>query len=92
MQTRYEREAYQFLSVYRFLAYALAVMFTQFPLGSYLRVMPTIEFYILLMFALAFYSVLRVFSPLRWREKGTMTYLILVGDFLICILLVLFTK
>jgi hypothetical protein len=29
MHTRYEREAYQFLAVYRFLAYALAVMFTQ---------------------------------------------------------------
>ena len=29
MQTRYEREAYQFLAVFRFLSYALAVMFTQ---------------------------------------------------------------
>ena len=29
MFSRYDREAYQFLAVYRFLAYALAVMFTQ---------------------------------------------------------------
>ncbi|GAH49024.1 unnamed protein product, partial [marine sediment metagenome] len=29
MQTRYEKEAYQFLTVFRFLSYALAVMFTQ---------------------------------------------------------------
>ncbi len=92
MLTRYEREAYQFLAVYRFLAYALAVMFTQVPLGNYLRVMPSIEFYIILMSILAVYTVLRVFSPLRWRERSLLTYLILVGDFLICILLVLFTN
>ncbi len=92
MFTRYEKEAYQFLGVYRFLAYALAVMFTQVPLGNYLRVMPTVELYIILMATLAGYTILKVFSPLRWRERSLLTYLILVGDFLICILLVLFTN
>ncbi|GAG39623.1 unnamed protein product, partial [marine sediment metagenome] len=29
MQYRYEKEAYQFLAVYRFLGYALAVLFSQ---------------------------------------------------------------
>jgi len=92
MPSSYEKEAYQFLAVYRFLAFALAVMFTQVPLGSYLRVMPNIQLYIILMSILAVYTVLRVFSPLRWRERSLMTYLILIGDFLLCILLVLFTN
>ena len=92
MPSSYEKEAYQFLAVYRFLAFALAVMFTQVPLGSYLRVMPNIQLYIILMGILAVYTVLRVFSPLRWRERSLMTYLILIGDFLLCILLVLFTN
>jgi signal transduction histidine kinase len=35
---------------------------------------------------------LRVFSPLRWRERGPIAYLILVGDFLLCILLVIYTN
>ncbi len=87
MFTRYEREAYQFLSVYRFLAYALAVMFTQVLPPA----MPANQLIILLI-TLGIYSALRVFSPLRWRERGTMTYLILVGDFLLCTLLVLYTN
>ncbi len=93
MQTRYEREAFQFLAVYRFLAYALAVMFTQVPLSPLsVPIMPTIQLYIILMSTLGVYTVLRVFSHLRWRERSLLTYLILVGDFLICILLVLFTN
>ena len=93
MQTRYEREAYQFLAVYRFLAYALAVLFTQVPLSPLtIPIMPTIQLYIILMSTLAVYTILRVFSPLRWRERGLLTYLILVGDFLLCILLVIYTN
>ena len=91
MFARYEKEAYQFLSFYRFLSYALAVMFTQ--IGPSPLVMTTITFlqlYIILG-TLGIYSLLRVFSPLRWREKGTMTYLILAGDFLLCILLIIYT-
>jgi len=92
MLTRYEKEAYQFLAVYRFLSYALAVMFTQIP-ASPLSVpaMPAFQLYIILG-VLGIYTILRVFSPLRWRERSTMTYLILVGDFLLCILLVIFTN
>ena len=89
MQTRYEREAYHFLAVYRFLAYALAVMFTQ--ITPALGVMPPTQLYIILG-TLGVYTILKVFSPLRWQATGTMTYLILVGDFLICILLVIYTN
>jgi len=92
MHTRYEKEAYQFLAVYRFLAYALAVMFTQVgPSPLIMTTMPPLQLYIILG-TLGIYSVLRVFSPLRWRERGTMTYLILIGDFLLCILLVIYTN
>jgi len=89
--TRYEKEAYQFLAVYRFLAYALAVMFTQVvsPLSS--PGMPVNQLIIILS-TLGVYTVLRVFSPLRWRERGTITYLILIGDFTLCIVLVIYTN
>ena len=92
MFARYEKEAYQFLAVYRFLSYALAVMFTQ--IGQSLPLITTtisdLQLYIILG-TLGIYSLLRVFSPLRWREKSTMTYFILVGDFLLSILLVIYT-
>ncbi len=91
MLTRYEKEAYQFLAVYRFLAYALAVMFTQVtPLLS-APAAPPIQLYIILG-TLGVYTALKVFSPLRWQARGTMTYLILGGDFLICIVLVIYTN
>ncbi len=91
MFTRYEKEAYQFLAVYRFLSYALAVMFTQVVPALGAPAMPEKQLIILLSI-LAVYTILRVFSPLRWRERSTMTYLILVGDFLLCLLLVIYTN
>jgi len=91
MFTKYEKEAYQFLATYRFLSYALAVMFTQVVpvLGS--PEIPETQLYIIIGI-LGFYTILKVFSPLRWRERGVMTYLILVGDFLICLVLVIYTN
>ncbi len=88
---RYEKEAYQFLAVYRFLSYALAVMFTQINSSPLITNMPEAQMYIILGI-LGVYTVLRVFSPLRWRERGTMTYLILLGDFILCITLVVYTN
>jgi len=91
MQTKYEKEAYQFLAVYRFLSYALAVMFTQVTPFLGAPPMPPLQLYIILS-TLGVYTILKVFSPLQWRERGTMTYLILAGDFLLCILLVIYTN
>jgi len=91
MQTRYEREAYQFLAVFRFLAYALAVMFTQVVPSLSAPAMPPLQLYIILA-TLGVYTALRVFSPLRWRERSLMTYLIVIGDFLLCMLLVIYTN
>ncbi len=89
MTSRYEKEAYQFLAVYRFLAYALAVMFTQ--VVPAMSGMPPVQLYIILG-TLGVYTALKVFSPLRWRARSTMTYLILVGDFLLSIMLVIYTN
>jgi len=91
MQTRYERNAFQFLSAYRFLSYALAVTFIQVvPSFSAPRIS---DFQIIIILsALGVYSLLKVFVPLRWREGTPTTYLILAGDFLICILLVISTN
>ncbi|MEE8420049.1 MAG: hypothetical protein V3R92_01170, partial [Dehalococcoidales bacterium] len=89
MTSRYEKEAYQFLAVYRFLAYALAVMFTQVVPST--SGMPPVQLYIILG-TLGVYSALKVFSPLRWRARSTMTYLILICDFLLVILLFIYTN
>lgn len=89
MPGRYEKEAYQFLAVYRFLSYALAVLFSQVPTIG-VKPLPDLQLIIILSI-LGVYSLLRVFSPLRWRERGTMTYLILAGDFLLSVLLVIYT-
>ena len=91
MRSRYEREAYQFLAVFRFLSYALAVMFTQVVPSLGAPEMPPLQLYIILA-TLGVYTALRVFSPLQWRERSLMTYLILMGDFLLCMLLVIYTN
>ena len=91
MFTKYEKEAYQFLATYRFLSYALAVMYTQVVSVLSTPAMPAQQVYIILG-VLGIYTILKVFSPLRWREKSTMTYLILAGDFLLCLLLVIYTN
>ena len=91
MRSRYEREAYQFLAVFRFLSYALAVMFTQVVPALSAPAMPAFQLYIILA-TLGVYTALRVFSPLQWRARSPMTYLILLGDFLICMLLVIYTN
>ena len=89
---KYEKEAYQFLAVYRFLAYGLAVMFTQIGPSQLIVMRITYPQMYIILGTLGVYSLLRVFSPLRWREKSTITYLILAGDFLLCILLVIATS
>jgi signal transduction histidine kinase len=91
MFDRYEKEAYQFLAIYRFLSYALSVMFIQVGSALVATAMPEGQTYIILG-VLGVYTVLRIFSPLRWRERGMTTYLILFGDFVLCITLVVYTN
>ncbi|MBI2850727.1 MAG: sensor histidine kinase [Chloroflexi bacterium] len=91
MFARYEKEAYQFLAVYRFLSYALAVMFTQVGQSPLLAPRISEPQIIIILIALGIYTVLKVFSPLRWREKSVMTYLTLAVDFSLAMLLVVYT-
>ena len=91
MPSRYEKEAYQFLAVFRFLSFALAVMFTYVAPIPGAPAIP-VEQLIVLLTTFGAYTILRAVSPLRWRERGTMTYLILFGDFLLCIFLVIYTN
>lgn len=91
MPSTYEKEAYQFLAAYRFLAYALAVMFSSVVPALTAPAVPPAQLYIVLGI-LGIYTTLKVFSPLRWRERSPMTYLILIGDFALCITLVIATN
>ena len=91
MWTKYEREVYQFLSVYRFLSFALAALFIQVTPALTAPAL-SVNQRIILLSVLGVYTILRIFSPLRWREGSLMTYLILAGDFSLCILLVIFTN
>jgi signal transduction histidine kinase len=91
MPSTYEKEAYQFLAAYRFVAYALAVMFSSLVPALTAPAIPPAQLYIILGI-LGVYTTLKVFSPLRWRERSPMTYLILVGDFALCITLVIATN
>jgi signal transduction histidine kinase len=89
MNYRYEKEAYQFLAVYRFLAYALAVLFSQ--VAPMMSTLPQVQL-IVIFSTLGVYTILKVFSPMRWQARGAMTYLILSGDFILCILLLIYTN
>ncbi|MFC1872780.1 sensor histidine kinase [Chloroflexota bacterium] len=91
MRTKYERQSFLFLSTFRFISYALAVMFTQLPSAINQMNISYQQAYIILG-ALGVYTLLRIFSPLRWQEKSLMTYIILSGDFLLCILIIIFTN
>lgn len=91
MQTKYERATYQFLAFYRFFSYSLAVVFLQVVPPGGLPVIPDLQEYIVVS-VLGVYTLLKVFSPIRWQERGRMTYIMLIGDFVLCILLVIFTN
>jgi len=89
MKTRYEKDIYQFLSLYRFFSFGIAVLLLQVvPLATSRAPDPEI-YYIL--GSVGMYTFLKVFSPFRWTPKGAMIYVILGGDLLVCVTLVLYT-
>lgn len=90
MQSQYEKQVYQLLSAYRFLSFALAALFTQVRTPVITRVVSVNQIYIILL-VLGIYTMLRVFSPLRWRERSLLAYIILLGDFFLCIALLMIT-
>ncbi len=91
MKNKYERDIYQFLSFYRFLSYALAVIFIQFGSTSSIPSLSPLQTYLILG-GLGVYTLLRVFFPFFRREPSFTTNFVLTIDFLLCILLVLYTN
>lgn len=86
---KYESTIHQFLYIYRFFSFAIAVMLTQ-VIPSALLEARAFQTYLILTI-LGIYTLLKVLSPIRWRQKDPMTYIVLGGDLFLCILLVLFT-
>lgn len=87
MRTKYERDIYLFLSLYRFFAYGLAVVLIQaVPSGAEIG----LQTYLLLA-TVGVYTLVKVVGPLRWWERDPATYLVLSGDLLVCLLALLFT-
>lgn len=91
MKTKYERDIYQFLSFYRFLSYSLAVIFVQVGTTSSIPGISPLQTYLILG-GLGVYTLLRVFFPFFRREPSFATSFALAIDFLLSILLVLYTN
>lgn len=85
----YERVIHIILSLYRFFAYVLAVILIQVVTLDIPGALDAQAWAILSVAGI--YTLLKVFSPLRWQEKDRVTYIILGGDIIICILLLLLT-
>ncbi|MBI4199235.1 MAG: sensor histidine kinase [Chloroflexi bacterium] len=87
--TRYERNIFVFLSLYRFLTYGLAVVLIQVVSLDRGEVL-SLQDYTLLT-GVGVYTLLKVLAPLRWREQGGMVYVLLGGDLVVCLLALLLT-
>ena len=86
----YERVIYLFLSLYRFFTYVLAVALIQARLVG-TPTEPDLQTYVILS-VVGVYTLLKVFAPLPWQQKEPMTYVVLVGDLLLCVLLLMITN
>lgn len=88
MRTTYERDIYLFLSLYRFFAYALAVVLIQVVPGAATD-LGNQEY--LLLGTVGLYTLAKVMGPLRWWRADPMTYIVLWGDLLVAQLALLLT-
>ena len=75
MGTNYERNIFLFLSSYRFLAYGLAVVIIQVVSLNRNIDLSTTDY--VLLSGIGVYTLFKVLGPLRWREEGAMTYIML---------------
>ena len=91
MVTKYERDIYLFLSLYRFFAYGLAVILIQGLLLEDAASRAPLRTFVLLSL-LGVYTLLKVVGPLRWWQRDPTTYIVLGGDALVCIFILLFTS
>ncbi len=90
LMTSYELSIHRFLAVYRFLSFGLAVVVVQ--VIPFTTTQATPRETIITLTLLGLYSLLKVFSPLRWRQQGRLTLVVLGGDLAICVFLVLFNS
>ena len=90
MKPGHAETIHQLLAVYRFLAYGLAVVLIQAAPQRADDTLDTQNFVILSL--LGVYTFLKVFSPLRWREREVATYIVLGGDLMVGVFLLLFTE
>ncbi len=89
MDPRYERDIFLFLSLYRFLAYGLAVVLIQVVSLGEEDAFSRQDYVLLSSFGV--YTLVKVLGPLRWREEGVITYVVLGGDLLVCVIALLLT-
>ena len=76
METGYELRLHRFLIGYRFAAFWLAVILIQVVPGP--EVLGQQEYIILTLVGV--YTLLKVLSPMRWRESGNETYVLLAPE------------
>jgi hypothetical protein len=78
-----------FLSLYRFLAYGLAVVLVQVvPLGED-GTLSGQDYTLLNGFGV--YTLFKILGPLRWKKEGAITFIMLGGDLLLSTMVVLIT-
>ncbi len=89
MQTEYDQRIHQFLAGYRFFAFALASILVQ-VLSLRGEPLDAQGYFILTLVGI--YTLLKVFSPMRWWESTAGNYLLLGGDLFVSVALLLLTN
>ncbi|MBI2872831.1 MAG: sensor histidine kinase [Chloroflexi bacterium] len=88
MRTKYERDIYLFLSLYRFFAYSLAVVLIQALPGEATEL--GLQTYLLLA-TMGVYTLVKGLGPLRWWQRDLITYVVLGGDLVVALIALLLT-
>lgn len=89
MDQRYEHNVFLLLALFRFVAYGIAVILIQVLSLEEEKAISNLEYSLLI--GIGVYSFMKVLSRLRWRERGIMTYGLLGGDVLVCVVALSFT-
>lgn len=89
MKSLHEKDVYNFLAIYRFFTYALAVVLVEvLHLGVYKT--PDLQTHVTLA-AVGVYTLIKI-SPLScWGRKAPASYIVLVSDLAICLPFLFFT-
>ena len=87
--TLLKQNIFTFLPLYRFFAYGLAVVLFQVVSLENEDALSGQDYAMLSGFGV--YTLFKVLGPLCWREEGAMTYVMLGGDVLVCVIALLLT-